>query len=88
MRAAHQGVPEQKAHRRADHQHHKRPEGTGFVVHLEVQVKSRRQPAKQDKHFVQITHRNMAHIGPQQVAFIPAHQRAHQRHGHRHPQQA
>ena len=52
VRLTHHGVPEQEAHRRADHQHHEGAQRTGAVVLLEVQVEQRRHPAEQHEHLV------------------------------------
>ena len=85
MGFAHHGVPEQKANRSADHQHHKRTKCFGFVLVFEVQVKRGGHPTKQHEHFVQITHRNVTDICAYQITFIPAYQRANECHADSHP---
>ena len=74
------GVPEQKSYRAADHQHHEGAQRASVVLRFKVEVKGRRHPAKQHKHFVQVADRNVPDVGADQIAFIPAHQRADERH--------
>ena len=85
VRLTHQGVPEQKAHRCTDHQHHKCTQSTGFVLSFVVQVKRRCHPAEHDEDFVQVAHGDVANVWAQLVAFIPAHQGTDQGQTHRHP---
>jgi hypothetical protein len=82
VRLAHHRVPEQEAHRRADHQHHEGAQRAGAVVLLVVQVEQRRHPAEHDEHLVEVADRDVADVGRDLVALEPAHQRAHQRHDH------
>ena len=80
MGFADHGVPEQKTDRAADHQHDKSAQRAGLVLSFKIQVKGRCHPRKQHEHFVQIADRNVTDIGANQVALVPAHQRANQGH--------
>ena len=85
MGFTHHGVPKQEAHRCADHQHHKSAHGAGSVLVFVVQIKGGGHPAEQHEHLVQVAHGNVANVGADLVALIPAHHGAHQRQRHRHP---
>ena len=88
IRLTHHRVPKQETHRRADHQHHKRAQAAGVVPRFKIQIKRRRHPAKQHKNFVQVAYGNMPNVRAQQIAFIPPHHGANQRHTDSHPCQA
>ena len=85
MGFTHHRVPEQKTHRSADYQHHKSTQRPGFVLVFKVKVKRGRHPAEQHKHLVQIANRDVADVSTNQIAFIPPHHGANQRHAHCHP---
>ena len=85
VRFTHHGVPEQKPHCGADHQHDKRAHGSGVVLSLKIQVKRGRQPAEQHEHLVQVADGDVPDVCANQVTLVPAHHRASQRHGDGHP---
>ena len=80
-------VPEQKNHSRAHYQQHKGVEAIGVAAAFKIQTKKQRHPDKQHKHFVQIAQRHMPRLWREQIAFVPAHTAADQRHAHRCPGQ-
>ena len=82
---AHDRVPEQESDGGTDHQHDKGAQRAGLVLIFEIQIERRGHPAEQDKHFIEIADRDVANVGPQQVAFIPAHHGADQCHADRRP---
>ena len=88
MRLAHHGVPEQKAHSRTHHQHDEGTERAGFVLLFVIQVERRGHPAEHHEHLVEVADRDVPHIRANEVAFVPAHQRADEGHGHGHPRDA
>ncbi len=83
----HHAVPQQEAHRRADHQHGEGAHAAGLVFLFEIQIQNGGQPGEQHEHFVQVRQRNVADIRPDLIALIPAHHGADQRHGDAHPGQ-
>ena len=54
---------------------------------LVIQVEHGRDQRKQDEHFIQVRHGNMAHVGADQVRLVPAHQHARQAQHHAGPAQ-
>jgi hypothetical protein len=88
MRLAHHRVPQQKAHSSADHQHHEPAQRAGVVLLFIVEIERRRHPAEQHEHFVQVADGDVADVRTDEVALIPAHQRADERHRHGHPRHA
>ncbi len=88
LRLARHRVPKQKSHSGADHKQYESAECARVVVLLVIQVEQRGDPAEQHKHFIEVADRDMAHVHTHQIAFVPAHHGADQRHAHRHPGQA
>jgi len=85
MRFTHDGVPQQKSHGSTDDQHDKCPQRSGFVLRFKVQIERSGHPRKQHKHFIQVADRDMTDIRADQIAFIPAHHGADERHANGHP---
>ena len=83
-----QRVPEQESDSRADDQHHESTERSCFIARFKIQIERGRDPAEEHEHLIQIAHRNMADVGPDQVALVPAHHGADQRHCYGDPRQA
>mmetsp|Transcript_16917 Transcript_16917/g.40231 ORF Transcript_16917/g.40231 Transcript_16917/m.40231 type:complete len:576 (-) Transcript_16917:400-2127(-) len=82
---ARQRVPEQEAHRAADHQHHVGAERARRKALLVVQVEERGHPAEQHKDLIEVADRDVADVGADLVALVPAHEGADQGHQHAAP---
>ena len=85
MRFTRNGVPQQKAYSSSHDQHGERAHASGLVAVFVVQVVGSREPGEENKHFVEVAHRDVANIGAHEVAFVPAHKRTHQSQRHSGP---
>ena len=74
MRLARNAVPQDKS----DYDRHKAEDKSAQFLYgktaFVIEVHQRRNDQEQDKYFIKVGNRNMAGIGTQQIAFMPAHQ--------------
>ena len=75
-RAALNAVPNGKRHQAAHQDIHKHTQFVHGKFLLVIQIHQPRNHHEQDEHFIQVGHGNVARIGAQQIAFVPAHQQA------------
>ena len=69
-----EAVPQQEGHRRRDHQQHEGAHPPGGVAAFVEQVEQAGDQREQHEHLVEVAHRDVAHVGADQVALVPAHQ--------------